>query len=396
MEEISIRSEGKILSRIFFGELITDVVERLAPYHKIFIVYDNSVKIFTDKLIEQIKLQYREQREEALAKNEEGLSPWVVSLKGLALNEEEKNISTVLDICRWLLENNADRNALLLGIGGGITTDITGFAGSIYKRGIRFAFIPTTLLSQVDAAIGGKNGVNFLDYKNMLGVTRQPDFIFNCPEVFDTLPYKDIVSGSAEMLKTFIIEDEASYEKAVNLFSQINSSIDKHISRKNKSKELLELIRAAAMIKAGIAGRDQFEKGERKKLNLGHTFAHAIEWKANTINGKHEDNLEENPPFEGIHISHGEAVAIGIAMAAVLSENSGLAKKGLAKKIIGDLISCGLPVSSPFKETELAEAMEKDKKVENNLVNFILIKRIGEVIIQKMNVYEAVSSIEKY
>lgn len=388
MKEISVLSEGKILSRIFFGELITDVIEHLSPYNKIFIVYDNSVKIFAEQLSEKINRKY--EKEAGIQNKEEDLTPWVVSSKGLTLNEEEKNIHTTLDICRWLLENNADRDALLLGIGGGITTDITGFAGSIYKRGIRFAFIPTTLLSQVDASIGGKNGVNFLDYKNMLGVTKQPDFIFSCPEVFDTLPYRDIVSGSAEMLKTFIIGDEASYEKAVNLFSQINSSPGKNISL--KKKDLLELIRAAATIKAGIVGRDQFERGERKKLNLGHTFAHAIEWKANTMNGKQEDKA----PFDGYDISHGEAVAIGIALAAALSEESGCAEKGLAQKIIRDLASCGLPTASPFKKTDLAEAMKKDKKAENNLVNFILIKRIGEVAIQKMDVYEAIKAIEKY
>lgn len=384
------------MSCIFFGELITDVIEHLAPYHNIFIVYDNSVKNFAVQLIESINQKRGKTGEASLAKKEEGLSSRVVSFKGITLNEEEKNIYTVLDICSWLLENNADRDSLLLGIGGGITTDITGFAASIYKRGVRFAFIPTTLLAQVDASIGGKNGVNFLDYKNMLGVTRQPDFTFCCSEVLDTLPYRDILCGSAEMLKTFIIEDEANYEKAVKLFREINCSENKTLTLKKKKKALLELISAAANIKAGIVGRDQFETGERRKLNLGHTFAHAIEWKANILNGLKEGELVKHPTLSGSDIAHGEAVAIGIALAAVVSEKTGLAEKGLAFKIIDDLTSCGLPTGSPFKESDLAEAMKKDKKAENSLVNFVLIKRIGEVVLKKMDVHEVIRKIEEY
>ena len=137
-------------------------------------------------------------------------------------SEELKTMDTVMDICSWLLEQGADRDALVLAVGGGITSDMVGFAASIYKRGVRFAYVPTTLLAQVDAAIGGKTGVNFDKYKNMLGVIRQPEFTYICPQVLESLPNRDFLSGVAEMLKTFIIEDNENYYDAVGLLSDMN------------------------------------------------------------------------------------------------------------------------------------------------------------------------------
>lgn len=289
-----------------------------------------------------------------------------------------------MEICRRLLENNADRNALLLGIGGGITTDIAGFAASIYKRGIRFAFVPTTLLAQVDAAIGGKTGVNFLGYKNMIGVIRQPEFTFECPEALDTLPYRDFVSGSAEMLKTFVIENkDGNYEKAVRVFAEIHNSEDRNTAIRNRRQELMELVNAAAEVKAGVVGRDMFEQNERRKLNLGHTFGHAIEKQANSQGS-------------GVDISHGEAVAIGIAIAVKLSERLGICSyKNLSDKIIKDLSSCGLPVESPFDIKLLGEAIKKDKKAESDIVHFLLVKDIGEVLVKDLEPDKAIKIIEE-
>ncbi|MBQ3977660.1 MAG: 3-dehydroquinate synthase, partial [Bacteroidales bacterium] len=152
--------------------------------------------------------------------------------------EQNKTIGTVAEICRWLMEQGADRKAFLLGIGGGVTTDITGFAASVYKRGVKFGFIPTTLLSQVDAAIGGKNGVNLDSFKNMVGVIRQPESTFICPEPLETLPDTQMVSGAAELLKTFIISnDNDNYFKAVDAL-------------KSKSRDLGPLVAEAAKVKA--------------------------------------------------------------------------------------------------------------------------------------------------
>ena len=280
--------------------------------------------------------------------------------------EQAKNLDKVLAIDRWLLEQGADRDAFVLGIGGGITTDIVGFAASIYKRGVRFGFIPTTLLSQVDAAIGGKNGVNLDSFKNMIGVIRQPEATFICPEPLATLPEPQLLSGAAELLKTFIIRNEnGNYEKTVLLLSE------------RKYSELGGLIAAAAEVKAGIAGRDPFEHGERRLLNLGHTFAHAIE--------KMSDE----------RISHGEAVGIGIVLAARLSEKLGLAGKGFASRIESDFKSCGLLTECPYKAGELVGAMKKDKKAEGGIVHFVLPFGIGHVETRDLQPEQAAVLLEK-
>ena len=281
------------------------------------------------------------------------------SIIGLHTSEAGKTMETVTAICGRLLEDGVDRGALLLAVGGGITTDMAGFAASIYKRGIRFAYVPTTLLAQVDAAIGGKTGVNYQGYKNMIGVIRQPEFTFICPWPLVTLPRRDFLSGAAEMLKTFIFENrDGNYEKAVTLISCIASREYEDIVPlvQEDIPLLTTLINRAAAVKAGIVGRDQFESGERRKLNLGHTFAHAIE------------KLSEGS------FAHGEAVAAGIAKAAeIAGENA------LAERLKADLKACGLPVECPYSMSEMADAISKDKKADNGTIRFIVPRSIGHV-----------------
>lgn len=291
-------------------------------------------------------------------------------MKVLDASEKAKDMATVLDLCSWLLEAGADRSSLLLAVGGGITTDLAGFAACIYRRGIRFAFVPTTLLAQVDAAIGGKTGVNFLDFKNMLGVIRQPEFTFECAQVLRTLPRRDFLSGAAELLKTFLIDNTGNaYEKTVAYLSAAKAS-DQH----SRSEALQTLIAAAAKVKAGIVSRDEQERGERRCLNLGHTFAHAIEHEARQA---------------GLDVTHGEAVAVGILLAARLSEAMGLAPKGLAARLEADWTACGLPTGVPFDPATLTAAMTKDKKAEGDTIHFVLLSSIGQVEIRKISAAEA-------
>lgn len=281
----------------------------------------------------------------------------------ITADEEHKTIDTVLGICRWLLEQGADRKAICYAVGGGVTTDMVGFAASIYKRGVKYVNYPTTLLSQVDAGIGGKTGVNLDAYKNMIGVTRFPADTRIFPEVLKTLPEREFRSGAAELLKTFIIENKSgNYEKAVQVLSA--EEID--------FKALEPLIKAAGQIKERIVEKDPFEAGLRRVLNLGHTYAHAIEWYQHT----HETQTP---------LSHGEAVAVGIIKAAKISEVLGVAKAGLAAKLAEDFKACHLPVEMPCPEAEIQEAMKKDKKAEGGAINFVLIKKIGKVIIQEIN-----------
>lgn len=356
---------------IFNGQTITDVTGYLERYPVIYIVADRHVAHFAEKVVKSLT------GGKADCKCEDPISPELLLLD---TSEEDKSMQTVMEICKWLLDNGADRNALLLAIGGGITTDMAGFAASIYKRGIRFAYIPTTFLSQVDAAIGGKTGVNFENYKNILGVIRQPEFTYICPEVLETLPYRDFLSGAAELIKTFIIDNAGNnYEKAVEVLSEIHESIDRKQAIALHLAELEELAGAAARIKAGVVERDEFEQGERRKLNLGHTFAHAIEWEARAAKKD---------------ISHGEAVAMGIILAAKASERyygQEVADQSLSAMLTRDFSRCGLPTECPFPLESLSGAMRKDKKAENGIVHFVLIRTLGDVRIEDLEVELAIN-----
>ena len=268
-------------------------------------------------------------------------------------SESRKTLETVEGICRWLVEQNASRSALILAVGGGITTDMAGFAASIYKRGIRYANLPTTLLSQVYAAIGGKTGVNLDGYKNMLGAFRMPEATFISADVLRTLPQRELRSGLAELLKTFLLADAEAYETV--LLRGVTQ----------------ELILKAARIKEEIVGRDPFEKGERAKLNLGHTFGHAIEHAS------------------AGSIPHGEAVAMGIILAARLGESLGISTIGLSRGLKADFEAAGLPTDCPYPLETLKDAMAKDKKaLGGGKVKFVIPVTPGEVVFHEMNPYD--------
>lgn len=343
MEEIRVVIGGQTASRVISADSLQALTPLLEAYPKVFLVYDRNVAWVSKEIAAGCPL---------------------AGMKALDASEKAKDMATVLDLCSWLLEAGADRSSLFLAVGGGITTDLAGFAACIYRRGIRFAFVPTTLLAQVDAAIGGKTGVNFLDFKNMLGVIRQPEFTFECAQVLRTLPRRDFLSGTAELLKTFLIDNTGNaYEKTVAL-----------LSAPADSATLQTLIAAAAKVKAGIVSRDEQERGERRCLNLGHTFAHAIEHEARQA---------------GLDITHGEAVAVGILLAARLSEAMGLAPKGLAARLEADWTACGLPTGVPFDPATLTSAMTKDKKAEGDTIHFVLLSSIGQVEIRKISAAEA-------
>lgn len=365
--------------KIYNGQKIADVVGYLEGYPAVFVVADRNVARFAEEIAGCVSMP-------------EGSKIFYVNA-----TEEDKSMQTVLDICKWLLVNDADRNALVLAVGGGITSDMAGFAASIYKRGVRYANVPTTLLAQVDAAIGGKTGVNLDNYKNILGVISQPEFTYICPQVLESLPYRDFVSGAAELLKTFVIDNsDNNYEKAVEVLADIHGSIDHSRAIAAHSDELQRLVSAAAAIKAGVVERDEFEHGERRKLNLGHTFAHAIEWESMSMSmSGARKSLNVNA------ISHGEAVAIGIILAARLSEryysaqtgidNNYSGYKSLSDRLQQDFTRCGLPTSCPFPTESLAAAMRRDKKAENGIIHFVLIHGLGDVRIEDLTVEDMIN-----
>ena len=344
-KEIVITINGIAAGRVVGGACLTEIAPLLANEPEVYVVYDENASWVAGEVIAAV--------------------PGVRGSIAIEATEEEKSMETVLLITRSLLEAGASRKALVLAIGGGITTDLAGFAASIYKRGVRYSNVPTTLLAQVDAAIGGKTGVNFEAYKNMLGVIVQPVFTFVCAEALRTLPRRDFLSGAAEMLKTFIIENEDDhYARAIQWLSA-------------DSADGQELILAAAAVKAGVVSRDPYEAGERRKLNLGHTFAHAIE---------HEARVREED------ITHGEAVAMGMILAARLSDRLGVSA-GLEARLAADFAAVGLPTQCPYPLATLAEAMDKDKKAEGDRVHFVLAERIGSVIIRELTVAEALNAL---
>lgn len=314
------------------------LASELRKYKHVFVVCDRNVEDFARQV----------------AGIPSGAKHGGMPLLAISADEEHKNIDTVMLICRWLLEQGADRDAMVLAVGGGVTTDMAGFAACIYKRGVRYANVPTTLLSMVDAGIGGKTGVNLDGYKNLLGVIRQPEFTAIFPEALESLPEREFRSGLAEMLKTFIIKNPGhAYERTV------------------ASAGLAELIQQAAAIKQEIVEKDEFESGIRRKLNLGHTWGHAIEWWQRQT-GKAD-------------YTHGEAVAIGMVQAARFAEKLGIAEEpGLSARIAADLAACGLPTELPCPEKELLPAILKDKKAEGGEIRLVLPVKIGKVVVKKV------------
>ena len=341
---------------ICIRETLSGLKFLLAEEQEVFVIYDENASWVAQEVVEAIR--------------KAGGQTAVRSCIGLETSEEGKTMETVLALERQLLEADATRGALLVAVGGGITTDLVGFTAAIYKRGVRYANVPTTLLAMVDASIGGKTGVNLDDYKNMLGAFRMPEFTYLCPEPLRTLPERECKAGLAEMLKTFLLADGPLYGEAVRFFATAQNDRGAGAKLAQNAPGVQRFIEAAARIKAQIVERDPLEGGERAKLNLGHSFGHAIEHEARQ---------------RGTDISHGEAVAMGIILAAELSERLDVAQKGLSAQLEADFTRLGLPVESPFPVEDLVEALRKDKKAApGGQVKFVLLRAPGDVVLQEL------------
>ncbi len=295
-------------------------------------------------------------------------------------DEEHKTLSSVERICSFLLANGADRDDSIVAIGGGVTSDICGLAAGIYKRGISVINVPTTFLAQVDAAFGGKNGVNLDSVKNALGLIRLPDAVCSYPEPLRTLSPAQFRSGLAEMLKTFIIFDRTAYGKAIEVFTKLQEAGYRGDILETELTEIFELGKEAAAYKEAIVREDLNDHGRRHLLNLGHTFAHAIEWyqSRNCIR----------------HFSHGEAVAIGMVAAAKIAVYLGLSQEGFPLRLEDDFRHCGLPVELPCDVRNLLPAITKDKKIEGGEIDFVLPEDIGKVELRRfpMDEFSTVST----
>jgi 3-dehydroquinate synthase len=275
----------------------------------------------------------------------------------LNAGEEHKNQSTVDSVIKQLVEREADRKTILVGVGGGVVTDITGYVASIYMRGIPFGFVPTSLLAMVDASIGGKNGIDVGVYKNMVGIIRQPSFLLFDPSLLQTLPEKEWKNGFAEIIKHASIKD-------AGMFKELEQN-DLAFYQKKK-KEVSALIQRNALLKTRVVQQDEFEKGERKLLNFGHTLGHALE--------------------NQYKLSHGHAISIGMAYASSLSKKINSFKN--ADRVVGLLEQYQLPTFAEFDKEKVINVLKMDKKKTRDSINFILLAKIGKAFIKEIPIQQ--------
>ena len=275
--------------------------------------------------------------------------------KTIVINAGEafKVQATIDGIIEKLLAYGADRTTTLIGVGGGVVTDITGYVASVYMRGIPFGFVPTTILAMVDAAIGGKNGIDVGEYKNMIGTIRQPRFLLYDMGFLKSLPDREWRNGFAEIIKHASIKQEG-------MFRQLEAATIQQFQ--HDTIALQGLIEENVLLKAGVVQQDEFEQGERRLLNFGHTLAHALEKK--------------------YELMHGEAVAIGMVFAATLSEAVwGFKKVGALKELIKKY---GLPTTLSYDKDAVFAVLKRDKKKEADFVHFILLEAIGKAAVHKI------------
>ena len=271
----------------------------------------------------------------------------------LQAGEEFKIQATIDKIVDSLIKMEADRKTTLVGVGGGVITDITGYAASVYMRGIRFGFIPTSVLGMVDASIGGKNGIDVGVYKNLVGIIRQPSFILHDMVFLNSLPQAEWENGFAEIIKHACIKDAA-------MFAELEAKSLKHYSSRQKS--ICELVQKNAMIKAAVVKRDEFEKGDRRLLNFGHTLGHALE--------------------NQYDLSHGQAISIGMTYACHISEQLTGFKQ--TEKVVNLLQQYGLPTYASFNKQKVFDVLKMDKKRERKEMNYVLLDRIGKGVVKSI------------
>ena len=281
----------------------------------------------------------------------------------IPFGEKNKTIATATFIWEQLLKKNADKGSLLLCLGGGMITDLGGFVAATFKRGIDCIFIPTSLMAQVDAAIGGKNALNLAHSKNQIGLFHQPQTIFIFTQFLQTLPDKETLSAYAEMLKHGLIADKAYWEELKNVqsLSQIHS---------------IEYIKKSVEIKTTICQQDEKEDNVRKKLNFGHTIGHALE----------SFFLANNTP-----ISHGEAVAMGIVAESHLSWQTGLLDKESLMEIMHFFQEKFVfPPVNKEDYTAIVPFLNADKKRRNQELNFTFLEEIGSSVINQQTTEEQI------
>ena len=277
----------------------------------------------------------------------------------IGCGEKIKTLATVEMILKELIRLGCDRTSFLLGIGGGIVTDIAGFAAAIFLRGIRFGFVSTSLLSQVDASVGGKNGVNLDRLKNMVGVFSQPEFVICDPDMLQTLPREEISNGLAEIVKHGLIQDP-------NLLAFLETNTQKALDLDRET--VFRLVSDSVAIKSRVVQSDEREAGERRQLNFGHTIGHAIE------------HLDPS--------GHGRAVALGMVAAARFSQKKGYISGTDVDRIITLLKALNLPVKTGLDADRIIGAAARDKKKAGHELFFVFLAALGRARVEKISYTE--------
>lgn len=269
--------------------------------------------------------------------------------------EESKNLDTVQDLYETLIENHFDRSSFLVALGGGVVGDMTGFAAATYLRGIDFIQIPTTLLAMVDSSIGGKTGVDFKQYKNMVGAFKMPRLVYMNLTTLSTLEERQYYAGFAEAMKSALIKDSFYYEWLIeNMYEIFERDPD----------TLTELVYKSCCIKKYFVEKDPYEKGDRAILNLGHTVGHAIE------------------KYKNFTMLHGECVALGCVVAAFISWKREMLSMDEYYEIRDMFVPFNLPISIEDMDINTVLSYTKsDKKMKDGQIRFILLKKIGKAVI---------------
>lgn len=334
-------NEISILNRysVFIGEGILDKFPKLInlkKYSSFFLIVDQNL-------------------EKKWSKKIEDLVPRTCGKIIIQSGEQSKNIETVQKVWQALVNFGCDRKSLVINIGGGMTGDLGGFAASSYMRGIDFLQIPTTLLAQVDASIGGKLGINFLQIKNLIGCIQQPIAVIIDVDILNSLPKREFISGFSEIIKHGAVADKKYFD-----FVTSKKPLD------FSSYELVEIIKRSCQIKANVVSCDEEESGPRKLLNFGHTVGHAIE----------SLSQQTDKP-----LLHGEAISIGMYIEARISQALGLISNRDLENIKNVLLNAGLPISSvKFQTGDILSKIKSDKKNISGKINFTLLKNIGQAI----------------
>ena len=287
------------------------------------------------------------------------LTPGCISVEifSFPAGEENKNLNTVQDLYAFLIEKKFTRKDLLCALGGGVVGDLTGFAAATFLRGIDFIQIPTTLLSQVDSSIGGKTGVDFAKYKNMVGAFHMPRLVYMNLSTLKDLPGRQYFSGMGEVIKSALLKDASFYEWIINNFYEIG----------DREPEIIEeMVMNTCNIKKQVVEKDPYEKGDRALLNLGHTLGHAIE------------------KYRNFELLHGECVALGIVCAAYISWKREMLTDDEYYEIRDMMVPFNLPITiDTIIPEEIVKLTHSDKKVEQDGIKFILLKKIGKAVIDK-------------